>query len=1134
GVPISHRSAVHFVEAEADIFSIRGEDRVYQGFSVAFDASVEEIWLAWRAGATLVAASDSMAKAGPDLAGLLGDAGITVLSCVPTLLSMMRDDIPTLRLLILGGEACPQELVRRWHRPGRRIVNTYGPTEATVIATYADCHPDQPVMIGRPIPGMRACILDTDMRPVAAGEIGELHLGGVGLSPGYLNRPDLTAKNFVPDPFSDDAAERLYKTGDLARYAGDGQIEFIGRADTQVKLRGYRIELAEIEAVFLESPAVQSAAVAMRSDAQGGAQLIGYIVPKVRDRLCEREIREELRRRLPPHMVPALIEIVDGLPTLPSGKVDRARLPAPCPRKRPVESGLSPMEEQVRVVWERLLAPVHVEPDADFFAELGGHSLVAAMAVSELRSSAAFAELSVADIYNFPTVRRLVTEMRRRAVPLNRPADGPAEHRVVAAAKSGRHVLCGFAMAVGLYVVLGIASIQLLVPYLTYSRLIDAGNSWLAALAEALGALLATYPLMLLIAIAAKWLLLGKIKPGRHPLWGVYYFRWWLAHQIIGLAPVEVLTGTPLACLFVRLMGARIGRDVHLGTDAFAAFDLLNIGDGSSIGDGASLLGYAVVDGTLNIAPIRIGRDCFVGARSVVAPGATLDDTARLEDLSLLPANARIPAAQTWAGSPARQVDQPAPITSPVHRPAASLLPFALAFLTLPVVYLAAAAPGMALMNFLARNTPGDFFLLASPIAAAMFIALFCLEIATFKRLALGRVIEGAYPIGGKFYRRKWFFDRLMEMSLELVGPLYGTLYLPSWLRMLGVRVGPLAEVSTACAIVPDLLRLEEGSFIADAAYLGGAHVEQGMATLGAVTVGRRAFIGNSAVVAPGLTIGENSLIGVLSNAPDAASRSDTSWLGSPAINLPRRQCSTCAADTGEEATYSPPPRLMAQRRRIELARILLPGTFIWALISAAIKFLSQIRPFVSPAVSAAIFPGIVLLCGVASLGILWVFKRALIVRYTAGEWPLWCKFVWKTELITALHDCLAAPLLLDVLTGTPFLPWCYRLLGAKIGRRVFLDTTEFTEFDLVEIGDDAALNADCTIQTHLFEDRVMKVSNVRIGDRCTVGAESVVLYDSIMQAGSSLGPLSLLMKGETLPAGTGWEGTPAQASKSA
>src|SRR5581483_8663779 len=198
--------------------------------SLAFDASVEELWLAWFSGATLVAGTKEMIHAGPALARRLNDAGVTVLSCVPTLLAMMDDDIPSVRLLILGGEECPATLVRRWCYPGRRMVNTYGPTEATVIATFADCDPARRVTIGQPLPNYHVHVVDDELRPVASGQPGELLIGGVGLARGYLGRPELTREKFVPNTLAKSpACPRLYRTGDLVRFNDEGDLEFLGR-----------------------------------------------------------------------------------------------------------------------------------------------------------------------------------------------------------------------------------------------------------------------------------------------------------------------------------------------------------------------------------------------------------------------------------------------------------------------------------------------------------------------------------------------------------------------------------------------------------------------------------------------------------------------------------------------------------------------------------------------------------------------------------------------------------------------------------------------------------------------------------------------------------------------------------------
>ena len=329
GVPITHRSACSLVRAEQQLFKAAPEDRVFQGFSLAFDASVEELWLAWASGACLVAGTKALMQAGPDLGKRLAEAEVTVLSTVPTLLGILGDPIPSLRLLILGGEACPATLVDRWWRPGLRMVNTYGPTEATVISTWTDLLPGRPVTIGKALPNARVYVLDGHGRPRPIGVPGELHLSGGGLSAGYLGRPDLTAERFIPNPFADGPfTARLYRTGDRVRFNAEGDLEFLGRIDAQVKLRGFRIEPEEIEASLRLEPTVLAAAVTLWKQA-GLERLVAYVVPRPGSSPDEASLLRGLRERLPVYMVPASIEALDDLPTLASGKLDRKRLPAP-------------------------------------------------------------------------------------------------------------------------------------------------------------------------------------------------------------------------------------------------------------------------------------------------------------------------------------------------------------------------------------------------------------------------------------------------------------------------------------------------------------------------------------------------------------------------------------------------------------------------------------------------------------------------------------------------------------------------------------------------------------------------------------------------------------------------------------
>jgi len=567
GVMVEHRNVCHLVQTESRIFGMRRDDRVYQGAPLCFDLSVEEIWLAFGVGATLVAATPEMAHAGPDLARQLARCGVTVLSCVPTLLSLMdggSEDLPALRLLIVGGETCSKHLVERWARPGRRIVNTYGPTETTVIATWADVCPGRPVTIGRPLPGYSVYVLDDRLQPVPPGETGEICIAGAGVARGYRGLLDETRARFVA---CGERRRRMYRSGDLGRINSAGNLEFMGRADEQVKLRGLRVELGEIESVLLRDESVGAAACAVRDQ-----QLVCCVIPRNQSPVNEERLRSQLKAWLPAWMVPARIEMVPDLPRLPSGKLDRALLGVHrrlMPAVRTAIPGDS-TEHQLMEVWSALFDTSQISVDDDFFLDLGGHSLLAAQMVSELRKHERFASLTMRDVYSHPTISSLATEINRRVKSGDTTRRQRADHRV-------RHFLAGAIQTVSLYFVFGFRGVQWIAPWLVYFLLLN----HLSALKSAVWALaggVAVLPVLILLAVCAKWILLGRVRPGRHPLWGGYYLRWWFVQTLVQSVPLTRLGGTPLLPFVYRLFGVRVGKDVHISSDLLAAFDVTSIG----------------------------------------------------------------------------------------------------------------------------------------------------------------------------------------------------------------------------------------------------------------------------------------------------------------------------------------------------------------------------------------------------------------------------------------------------------------------------------------------------------------------------------------------------------------------------
>lgn len=1135
GVMISHRSICHFVRSEGSVLELRPDDLVFQGSSLSFDMSLEEIWPAWAAGAALLVGTAEMMRAGSDLAPILALEGLTAWTCVPTLLAMQEHPIPTLRLLNLGGEACPPDLVRRWSRAGLRILNTYGPTEATITATFSEVAADRPITIGRPLPNYTAHILGENLEPIAPGEIGELCIGGPGVAMGYKGQAELTAKRFVSNPSRQAGGSDaiLYRTGDLARLTVAGEIEFLGRIDTQVKIRGFRVELSEIESILLAVGRFKQAVATVRRDTAGNEMLIAYVVPRDGAGVDEAALRARLRLQLPAYMVPALIEPLSVLPVLPSGKVDRKSLPAPTRAvvmDRIIVPPSTSVEHTIHAAWCAIFAPSGVSIDDDFFLDLGGYSLRAASLVSTLRKDRTLRHVSMLDVYNHPTVRRLAAHLEATS-----PAPDKQQKKTTrAAVPRWRYYACGAAQAVGLVFVYGLFSLQWLIPYLSYAWLYnqeELGRP--AAIAVSLCLYILAIPIMLGVGIASKWLILGRLRPGEYPLWGFTYYRWWLTQRLLDTVPVDYLGGSPLLVLYHRLLGARIGHGVYLDSGAIDAPDCVEIGDDTSFASGASVSCCKVESGVLKVGTVRIGAECHIGVNSAVAMNSTMADRAELDDLSMLPPNQYIPSGEKWGGSPAcfrGKVATGSSERASVFKRRAFATGYAVLLLIFPIFAILPILPGMILMTEVDQNTEAYTFILLSPLLAGGFVVLMCLQIAALKWLLVGRVKPGKIPLFSLAYIRHWLTEQLMQLSLDVVNPLYATLYLNPWYRLLGVRLGPRAEVSTASSISHDLLTVGEESFIADAVSLGAPRIRRGVLSLEETVIGRRAFVGNCAAIPPGTVLGDGVLVGVLSvppQEPEQALKKDSSWFGSPAVFLPQRQIAT---QFDEGSTFRPKRRLIAQRLCIEFCRVILPLTVVIALTSLMMSVIVDMDD-ASWGLGriALVFPLLYICYGLIIGAFVIALKWLVIGRYRPVEKPLWNQFVWRSELVTSTYENLAVPFFAEMLRGTPFLPAYLRLLGCRIGKRVFMDTTDITEFDVVRIGDEAELNNDCGPQTHLFEDRVMKISSVDIGARCTIGGGSIVLYDACMEDDSTLGELSILMKGETLPAGTHWEGSPAR-----
>lgn len=1148
GIAVSQRSIAHFLRSENAVLGVRAEDCVYQGFSVAFDMSFEEIWISYLVGATLWLAPRHVVGDPDALPELLEANRISVLHAVPTLLALFPRDVAGLRLINLGGEMCPQALVERWATPQRQLFNTYGPTEATVSASLAELHRGEPVTIGKPLPNYGLLVVDAELRLLPPGETGELCIIGPGVAQGYLGRPELTAEKFVPNPYAEGEHEaRLYHTGDLARIDASGNVQCLGRVDDQVKIRGFRVELGEIEAVLAREAGVGTAAVVVKEVGEV-EQLVAYYVAEAGASPKSSELRKSLAAQLPPYMVPAQFEAVQVLPRLTSGKIDRKAL-----RALPLTVGCTAAEGESDIpegaAEEALFEALgHLFPGqplfraADFFSDLGGHSLLAARLISLLRADSRFSTVTVHDIYCERSLGAIAVVLAQKEVAM------PAETLVPEIVQTPRlrRVLCSLAQAATLPPLVCLRMAQWLSPFFTYHYFTgdEDDSMWGGILAALLVYLLASMG-SFLFAIAAKWLVIGRAKAGRYPLWGVMYFRWWLADRISEVPPRHLLSASSLNAMYLRALGAKIGKDAIIGALSIRAPDLLTVGDGVSIGSSVNLENARVERGELILGPISIGNEAVVDSYAVMEGHSEVGDYGQLGGLSSLASGQKVPAAEVWEGSPARfarTVDvanrKPrVPVSAALA--AREALFYFLGASLVAVVFFLPVFPSFIFIDWLdarwlkevdaLRSPLNAFFtyLLLSIPASAVLVLATVLASAGFRWLVLPRLKTGSWPVHSKVYFSKWLGNQIQESSLFVLHGLYATVYAPWWYRLLGARVGRGTEISTALGVVPDMLTIGADSFVADGVMLGDERIEGGWMSLRPTVIGDRSFLGNGAFVPDGSVLPDDVLIGVQSKVPEnARMHAGDTWVGNPPIILPARE-----QFEGFDPSLTFHPGLLRRLSRgfVEGLRIVMPMAVVIAvgyLTVALVMPLAGAGRFVDTALALALAG---FLYGVGSFLFVVLVKWLVVGRYRSRSAPMWTPFVWASEAVTNLYESIAVPNFVDFLRGTPMLPPCLRLLGCKTGKGIYMDTTFITEFDCVSIGDYSALNGWCGPQTHLFEDRIMKIGDVHIGRGVTVGPRTIILYSARVGDGASLGPLTLVLKGEDIPPGTRWTGSPAE-----
>lgn len=626
--------------------------------------------------------------------GVWAQRGVTIVNAVPTLINLMtsNDDEsplpPTLRLLNLGGESLPASLVKRLWHSNLRILNTYGPSETTVTATFKEMFPGDEVTVGRPLPMYHALLMSINEDGATAppsllelqeGAEGELAIGGPCLGNGYVGRPKLTAEKFIRHPLPTNDEERLYRTGDRVRLNCHLDLIFLGRIDSQVKHRGFRIELGEIEASLNGHLDVQVAAVILSKATDA---LEAYIVAKDGVAMKGKDLYVNLQR-LPAYMHPEAYHFItaEEMPRLPSGKVNlkalqdvsaslAAKAQAEFSEKRKESTSTlfdnSDMGMLLRSMRDVFPQNPDITPTSDFFDELGGHSLAAATLVSKLRKESpkdsALKNIALKDVYTLRTAENIIETLGGSKFDSGSSDESfskeaaPVDHWPVSRVA---FALCGLAQIPPILFFFFIEGVAILGPYLLFCFALQHGGVGLAILVTYFSFVFVPVT-KFIIGVAGKWLALGRARPGEYPLYGLYYYRWWLAERFVELIEPTVFSGTALAPAVMRALGAEVGAFCHIEDPLIGAgFDLVSIGDDVVLGRESVLSTSWVERGRLILAPIRLESSSSVGSQCVLEGGCTLSEGAEIGHMTMVPSGVVIPSGERWTGSPAQFSNRP-------------------------------------------------------------------------------------------------------------------------------------------------------------------------------------------------------------------------------------------------------------------------------------------------------------------------------------------------------------------------------------------------------------------------------------------------------------------------------------------
>ena len=1124
GVMIEHKSVVNLVLSDRDYFKLSPHMRIAQTSSNSYDSSVEEIWLAFGCGGTLVVASDEVVRLGPDLGKWLQDEKINVLCPPPTLLRMgvsndPQKDFPDLKLLYVGGEDLPQEIVEKW-APGRWLENGYGPTECSITITRTRVFENHPVTIGCPVVNNFAYVLGSDLNEVAPGQEGELCISGVALARGYLNKPDLTSEKFIHHP----KLGRIYRTGDLVSIGSDHHFIYHGRIDLQVKLRGYRIELGAIETAIKENPQVQDAACKVQETSRGQI-LIGYIIPN--EEIDFSLIKEHLLKKLPSYMIPNYFLLINEMPVFfSSGKLNRNALPdyemriAATNRKMLLPKNL--LEVLIATEIKKVL---HITDDIsvhDNFFDIGGDSLSAAMVISGLRSHESTSMLTVRDLYDGQSI----LELSQKAIA--RPPLKVDEEVLI----EGKPVLVTTLQLVWILfrvLLTGVCGYFLMyhvMPFLLLSL-----GIYFTVIIFPCFILLMTFlyiPFSMFTTALLKQILIGTYKEGAYPVWGSMYLKNWIVNQSARLVPLSLVDGTIFKNFFLKTMGVNIGKNVYFQKGAnviMGGWDLLKIGDNVTVGREASVRTMDFQYGKMVFGKIEIGNNCTLETRSSMSIHSQMKDNSKLTGLSMLESFGVIPENEVWEGVPAsykeKNKDVPTDLvkcqTLSSVRHGATLITLRILMYLFTYIHVPLIA-GLAIwfwqidtakvISWIFETSYSKESIFFFSLIAVIFCLIRLVLQAFFCRV-LGPIKPGYYCRYGTKYIHMW----LKDMMVELAGnTLSGTMFWPYWLRLAGMKIGKNCEISTIMNVVPELVKIDDEVFFADGIYLGGPVVDRQIVYVGEVHLSKNTFVGNHSIIPSESDLPEDILLGICTVADHHKMDKGSSWFGHPPFRLPHRE----VLELPRELTHNPVWYRYLTRLFWEFLRFFTPIV----PVIVAIMWVSVTSSYSQHQSNLQFFGLTIHLITIGFMFfmvmLIFVMKWCLLGKVQPGIHPLWSCWCSRWDFLYVAWAQYAR-WVLAYFEGTLLLGWWLRLMGATVGKRVLLGNgfAQVVDPDMLRFDDYSTVL--CMFQAHSFEDRILKIAPVHIKKGATVGNAAVLLYGADIGEKTRVYDNSVVMKNERL-----------------